>query len=91
MLSLALIHSMTYNSRRLEAVGYHLISPTTYREARTSSLSCPQFPVYVSPKDKEPSPDVTMADSSERGVYVDQPQTLRRFSSRSQPGQLLPL
>jgi len=83
MLSLALIHSMTYNSRRLETVGYAL-SILLLQQLITGNedifLICPQFPIYVSPKDKEPSPDVTMADSSARGVYVDHALLLPRAS-----------
>jgi hypothetical protein len=32
---------------------------------------CPQFPIYVSPKDSNLDPDRTMPDSEARGVYVD--------------------
>ena len=75
LLSLALIRSMIYNSRRLETIGYALsilFLQQLIDGDEDIFLICPQFPLYVSPKDKEPNPDVTMPDPGAKGVYVDQ-------------------
>ena len=45
-----------------------------------SILICPQFPLYVSPRDEQPTTDVTMPDPEARGVYVDQVLLLPRAS-----------
>jgi len=74
MLSLALIHSMVYNSRRLETIGYALSIVFLQQLIAGDEdifLICPQFPLYVSPRDEEPTPDMTMPDSEAKGVYVD--------------------
>src|SRR5260221_10700050 len=83
MLSLALIHSMTYNSRRLETIGYTLsvaFLQQLIADDEDIFLICPQFPLYVSPRDEEPSPDVTMPDPKAKGVYVDHVLLLPRAS-----------
>jgi len=83
MLSLALIHSMTYNSRRLETIGYAL-SLIFLQQLITGDedafLICPQFPLYVSPRDDHPDPDVTTPDPEAKGVYVDHVLLLPRAS-----------
>ncbi len=83
MLSLALIHSMIYNSRRLETIGYALSIAFLQQLIAGDEdifLICPQFPLYVSPRDEEPSPDVTMPDPEAKGVYVDHVLLLPRAS-----------
>ena len=83
VLSLVLMGSMKYNTRRLEAVGYAfsvLFLQQLIAGHEDIFLICPQFPVYVSPRDKEPSPDATMPDSGARGVYVDNVLLLPRAS-----------
>ena len=71
-LSLALTHSMLYNPRRLEAVGYSL-SEVLFRQLITGFedvfLPCSQYPIYTSVKELEP--DETVADPLAQGVYVD--------------------
>jgi hypothetical protein len=74
MLSLAVINSMLYNPRRLETIGYALSIAFLQQLMMGNEdvfLICSQFPLYVSPKDKEPSPDRTLPDSEAIGVYVD--------------------
>jgi len=74
VLWLALIRSLTYNSRRLETIGYALsvlFLQQLIAGAEDVFLICPQFPVYISPRDAEPDPDVTLPDSRAKGVYVD--------------------
>ena len=74
ILSLAVIKSMLYNSRRLETIGYALSIAFLQQLIRDNGdvlLICSQFPLYVSPKDNEPSPDRTLPDREARGVYVD--------------------
>ena len=96
MVSLAVIHSMIYNSRRLETIGYALSVAFLQQLINGDEdifLICSQFPIYVSPKDKDPNPDTTMPDAEARGVYVDhalllpraQSQALTGFSSGSPP------
>ncbi len=83
LLSLALIRSMAYNSRRLETIGYALSILFLQQLIEGNEdifLICPQFPLYISPRDKDPSPDVTMPDSGAKGVYVDQVLLLPRAS-----------
>ena len=83
MLSLALIHSMVYNTRRLETIGYTLsivFLQQLIAGHEDIFLICPQFPLYVSPRDEEPSPDVTMPDPEAKGVYVDHALLLPRAS-----------
>jgi len=85
VISLALVHSMVYNPRRLETISYALSIVFLQHLIKGNEdvfLICPQFPLYVSPKDNDPSPDVTMSDSQARGVYVDQVLLLPRASAQ---------
>jgi len=74
VLSLAVLSSMRFNPRRLEAFGYSLgilflqVLIAGYEDV---FFICPQFPIYVSPKDSNLNPDKTIPDSKARGVYVD--------------------
>ena len=74
VLSLAVLSSMMFNPRRLEALGYSLsvlffqVIIAGYEDI---FFICPQFPIYVSPQDTNLDPDNTMPDSQARGVYVD--------------------
>jgi len=70
LLSLALIRSMIYNSRRLETIGYAL-SILFLQQLIGDEDICLQFPLYVSPKDKKPNPDVTMPDLETTRVGCD--------------------
>jgi len=66
--------SLTYNSRRLETIGYALsvlFLQQLIAGPEDVFLICPQFPVYISPRDAEPDPDVTLPDSRAKGVHVD--------------------
>jgi len=75
LLSLALIPSMIYNSQRLETIGYALsilFLQQLIEGDEDVFLICLQFPLYVSPNDKDPNLDVTMSDAGARGVYIDQ-------------------
>src|SRR5258708_15242632 len=73
VISLAVITSMMFNPRRLEAIGYSL--SILFLQALIAGhedvfFICPQFPIYISPLDNL-DPDNTMPDSRARGVYVD--------------------
>ena len=74
VLSLAVICSMIFNPRRLEAIGYSL--SVLFLQGLIAGhedvfFVCPQFPIYVSPQDTNLDPDTTMPDPRARGVYVD--------------------
>ncbi|KAJ7644508.1 hypothetical protein FB45DRAFT_1116007 [Roridomyces roridus] len=81
-LGLAVSYSLTANPRRLEHYNYtywtgDLVS-LLFRGGLKNFLVAPQFPMYVSPKEREldapPSFDssmITEADADARGVYVD--------------------
>lgn len=75
VLSLALIKSMVFNSRRLEALGYSLsvlFLQVLIADYEDIFFICPQFPIYISPLDQENTdPDDTIPDPGARGVYVD--------------------
>jgi len=74
VLSLAVLSSMIFNPRRLEAIGYSLsvlFLQVLIAGHEDVFFICPQFPIYVSPQDTNLNPDNTMPDSRARGVYVD--------------------
>ena len=75
VLSLALIKSMFFNPRRLEAFGYSfsiLFFQLLIAGHEDTFFICPQFPIHISPLDEEdPDPDRSMADPRARGVFVD--------------------
>jgi len=74
VLSLAVISSMMFNPRRLEAIGYSLsvlFLQVLIAGHEDVFFICPQFPIYVSSLDTNLDPDNTMPDSQARGVYVD--------------------
>jgi hypothetical protein len=74
---------MVYDSPWLETIGYALSILFLQQLIEGNEdifLICPQFPLYVSPGDKDPGPDVTMPDSRAKGVYVDQVLLLPRAS-----------
>jgi hypothetical protein len=84
VLSMAVLSSMRFNPRRLEAFGYSLgvlffqVLIAGYEDV---FFICPQFPIYVSPKDSNLDPDKTMPDPKARGVYVDTALVLARCTS----------
>ena len=91
-LSMAVITSMIFNPRRLEALGYSL-SILFFQEIITGYedifFICPQFPIYVSPQDTNLNPDSTIPDSQARGVYVDTALLLARCTrARSYTGSI---
>ena len=74
---------MVYNSRRLKTIG-HALSIVFLQQLIAGDedifLICPRFPLYVSPRDEESSPDVTMTDPEAKGVYVNHVLLLPRAS-----------
>ena len=71
VLSLAVLSSMMFNPRRLEAIGYSLCVLFLQVLIADVFLVCPQFPIYVSLQDTNINPHNTLPDSRARGVYVD--------------------
>jgi hypothetical protein len=74
VLSLAVLSSMMFNPRRLEAIGYSLsilFLQVLIAGHEDVFLICPQFPIYLSPLDTNLNPNNTMPDSRAKGVYVD--------------------
>lgn len=89
LLSLALIKSLYYNPRRLEAIEYSfsiLFFQLLVAGYEDIFFICPQFPIFISPLDETEEaqdPDKTMADPEARGVYVDTALVLARCTSPS--------